>query len=83
MCVYTSISIHVCVCVYIYIYIYISHFPGGSDGIEFACKVDDPGLIPGSGEGNGNPPSTLAWRIPWTEEPIVHRIIKSQTQQSN
>ena len=21
------------------------------------------------GEGNGNPPSALAWRIPWTEEP--------------
>ena len=21
------------------------------------------------GEGNGNPPSTLAWKIPWTEEP--------------
>ena len=31
------------------------------------------GLIPGSerspGEGNSNPPSILAWRIPWTEEP--------------
>ena len=21
------------------------------------------------GEGNGNPSSTLAWKIPWTEEP--------------
>ena len=21
------------------------------------------------GEGNGNPPSTLAWKIPWMEEP--------------
>ena len=21
------------------------------------------------GEGNGTPPSTLAWKIPWTEEP--------------
>ena len=27
--------------------------------------------------------SILAWRIPWTEEPIVHRVIKSQTQLSN
>ena len=31
----------------------------------------DVGLIPGSGrspgEGNGNPSSILAWRIPWTE----------------
>ena len=30
------------------------------------------GSVPGSGrspgEGNGNPSSFLAWRIPWTEE---------------
>ena len=34
-------------------------FPGGSDGKESACNVEDPGLIPGSeislGEGKGNP----------------------------
>ena len=34
-------------------------FPGGSDGKASACKVGDPGSIPGSGrspgEGNGNP----------------------------
>ena len=34
-------------------------FPGGSDGKEFACNAEDPGLIPESGrsagEGNGNP----------------------------
>ena len=34
-------------------------FPGGSDGKESACKVGDPGLIPGSGrspgEGSGYP----------------------------
>ena len=44
-----------------------------------ACNVGDPGSIPGSGrspgEENGNPlqysfqASTLAWKIPWTEEP--------------
>ena len=38
-----------------------------------AGDVRDAGLIPGSGrspgEGNGNPLSILAWRIPWTEEP--------------
>ena len=38
-----------------------------------ACNVGDLGSIPGSerspGEGNGNPLSILAWRIPWTEEP--------------
>jgi len=34
-------------------------FPGGSDGKQSACKVEDPSLIPGlgrsPGEGNGNP----------------------------
>ena len=55
-------------------------FPGGSDGKESACNTGDPGLIPGSGrspgEGNCYPlqamaphSSTLAWKIPWTEEP--------------
>ena len=36
-------------------------------------NAEDPGSIPGSGrspgEGNGNPLSILAWRIPWREEP--------------
>ena len=27
--------------------------PGGSDGTEFACKVGDPGLIPGLGRSLG------------------------------
>ena len=48
-------------------------FPGGSDGIASACNAGDPGSIPGlgraPGEGNGNPLWTLAWKIPWMEEP--------------
>ena len=48
-------------------------FPGGTDGKESACNGRDLGSIPGlgryPGEGNGNPLSILAWRIPWTEEP--------------
>ena len=48
-------------------------FPGGSDGKESAWNAGNPGSIPGSrrspGEGNDNPPSNLAWEIPWTEEP--------------
>ena len=27
--------------------------------------------------------STLAWKIPWTEEAAVHGVTKSQTQLSN
>ena len=38
-----------------------------------AGDTRDMGLIPGSGRfpggGHGNPHSTLAWKIPWTEEP--------------
>ena len=42
----------------------------------------DAGLIPGSGRspggGHGNPPSILAWRIPWTEETGGLRSIELQ-----
>ena len=48
-------------------------FPGGSDGKESACNAGDPGLIPGSGRSlekeMATHSSTLAWKIPWTEEP--------------
>ena len=50
-----------------------SGFPCGSHGKEPAHNAGDLGSIPGPGrsrgEGYGNPPSILAWRIPWTEEP--------------
>ena len=40
------------------------------------------------GEGNGNPLCTLAWEIPWTEDPVqaaVHGVTKESdmTQQKN
>ena len=48
-------------------------FPGGSDGKASACNVGDPGSIPGSGRSlekeMATHSSTLAWKIPWTEEP--------------
>ena len=51
-------------------------FPGGSDGEKkkkSSCNAGDPGLIPGSGrspgKGNAIHSSSLAWKIPWTEEP--------------
>ena len=48
-------------------------FPGGSDGKASACNVGDPGLSPGSEDPlekeMATHSSTLAWRIPWTEEP--------------
>ena len=41
-------------------------YPGGSDGKESACHAGDTGPL---GEGMATYSSTLAWRIPWTEEP--------------
>ena len=48
-------------------------FPGGSDGKASAYSARDPGSIPGLGRSPGKEvathSSTLAWKIPWTEEP--------------
>ena len=52
---------------------YIKGFPDGLAVKNRPVNVGDEGLIPGLGrspeEGNNNPFSILAWRIPWTEEP--------------
>ena len=57
-------------------------FHGGSDSKETVCNAEDLGSISGSGrspgEGNGNPLSILAWRIPWTEEPGGLQFMGSQ-----
>ena len=59
-------------------------FPCGSAGKEAACNVGDLGLIPGSGrspgEGMATYSSILAWRIPWTEEPVGLQYTGSQNQ---
>ena len=48
-------------------------FPGGSNGKESACNAGDLGSILDweypLGKGAANHSSTLAWRIPWSEEP--------------
>ena len=48
-------------------------FPGGSDGKASAYNVGDLGSIPGLGnlleKEMATHSSTLAWKIPWTEEP--------------
>ena len=48
-------------------------FPGGSEVKVSACNAGDLCLIPGSGRPLEKEmaihSSTLAWRIPWTEEP--------------
>ena len=63
--------------------------PGSSNGKESAYKAGDQGSMSGlgrsSGEGNGNHSSTLAWRIPWTENSMatVRGVAKSRAQLSN
>ena len=60
-------------------------FPGGSDGKESTCNVEDLGLIPGLGrsprEGKGYPLqySTLENSTDY----IVHGVTKSRTRESN
>ena len=48
-------------------------FPSGSDSKQSACKLGEPGLVPGSErplEKGGRVVLTLlAWKIPWMEEP--------------
>ena len=47
-----------------------------------AFNAGDPGLIPGlgrsPGKGNGNPLSTLVWKIPWTEDSGRLQSMESQ-----
>ena len=56
-------------------------FPGGSVVEESACSAGDPGLIPGLKRSLEKEMAThasiLAWRIPWTEEPGLSRLIRS------
>ena len=48
-------------------------FPSGLDGKKSGFNARDLGSIPGLGrsleKGMATHSSTLAWRIPWTEEP--------------
>ena len=47
--------------------------PGGSDGNTSVYNAGDQGSIPGSGRSMVKEmaihSSTIAWKIPWTEEP--------------
>ena len=57
-------------------------FPSGSDGKASACNVGDPGLIPGREDPlekeMATHSSTLAWKIPWKEEPGSLQSMGSQ-----
>ena len=65
-------------------------FPGGSDGKEYTCSVEDLGLLPGLGRSPGRGMAThssiLAWRIlkdRGARQATVNGVIKSRTQLSD
>ena len=65
-------------------------FLSGSDGKESACKVGDPGSIPGlgraPGEGNGNPLQYSCLENPMDRgewQAIAHGVRKSQSRLSD
>ena len=49
-----------------------------------SASAGDSGWIPESGRspggGNSNPPQTLAWEIPWSEERVGHDCATKQQQ---
>ena len=57
-------------------------FPGGSDSKASACNAGDPGSVLGSEDllekETATSSSTLAWKIPWTEEPGGLQYMGSQ-----
>ena len=59
-------------------------FPSSSDGKVSACDVGEPGSIPGLERSLEKEmethSSTLAWRIPWAEEPGGLRSTGSQSR---
>ena len=60
-------------------------FSDGSAGKEYTCNAGDtgnagsiPGLGRSPGGGKATHSSSLAWKIPWIEEPDVLQSIRSQ-----
>ena len=57
-------------------------FPGSSVGKESVCSSGDLGSIPGlgryPGEEMATPSISVAWKIPWTEEPSGLQSMGSQ-----
>ena len=61
-------------------------FPGGSDAKESACSAGDQGSILGQEdplEKGKATHSSIAWRIPWTEEPGGLQSMGSQRVRHN
>ena len=57
-------------------------FPSGPDGKESACNAGDLGQEDPLEKGMTTHSGILAWRIPWTEEPVrlVHGVEQSRAR---
>ena len=83
------ISAHPSVCLSVYL-ASLPGLPGGSEVKVSACNAGDPRSLPGLGKDPlekemATHSSTLAWTIPWTEEPdgLQSTGLQSQTQLSD
>ena len=57
---------------------FVMGFPSGPDGKESACNAGDLGQEDPLEKGMTTHSGILAWRIPWTEEPVRLQDIGSQ-----
>ena len=71
--------------IHVYVELIPAGFPAGSDGKASTCNLGDPDSILGWEDPlekeTATHSSTLAWEIPWTEEPgrLQSMVAKSQT----
>ena len=63
---------------YSVLYLSLTRFPGGSDGKASACNAGDLGWEDPLEKEMAVHSSTLAWKIPWTEEPDRLQSMGSQ-----
>ena len=49
-------------------------FPGGSDGKEFTCNAEDPGLIPGSGR---SPGEGIGYPLQYSWASLMTQLVKN------
>ena len=70
---------------YSVLYLSLTRFPGGSDGKASACNAGDLGWEDPLEKEMAVHSSSLAWKIPWMEEPdrLVHGVAESWTRLSN
>ena len=76
---YLHFSLQLLKRIYLTVHILLNfHFPGGSDGKASAYNGGRPGFNPWVRKEMAPHSSTLAWKIPWMEEPGRLQFVESQ-----